>query len=213
VIEPGQVVFDIGAHVGTYTLLFARKVGSKGSVYAFEPLQDNVHLLHQVVALNGLEQTVKVEEVAVSDEAGTIEIFSFSPEESPFPLYPGPSGMNFSVIEGGGYSKKSGTTVKTITLDDFELPDGLEVDFVKIDTEGGEWKIIQGAKNFLERMTNVSLLIEVHALDLKRMDISPADLVGQIQELGFTCFGIEEQQDRLETRRLTLLANLVPAHS
>lgn len=202
VIEPGQVVFDIGAHVGIYTLLFARQVGSKGKVYAFEPMHYNVQLLRQMAALNGLERVVEVEEAAVSDKDGTIDIFSFSLEESPSPIYPGPSGMNLSVIEGGGYSRKSGTSVKTVTLDEYDIPNDLEVDFVKIDTEGAEWKIIQGAKNFLKRMTNISLLIEVHALDLQRADVSPSDLVGQIQELGFTCFGILQQGNKLETKRL-----------
>ncbi len=69
-VRDGMVVYDIGAHVGFYTLLAAECVGAKGEVVAFEPLPRNLRLLRQHLALNGYAN-VSVIEAAVADASGT----------------------------------------------------------------------------------------------------------------------------------------------
>src|ERR1035441_6724268 len=59
-IRPGMTVFDIGAHVGHYTLLAARIVGPTGRVYAFEPEPENFALLKRNVELNGYKNVTCV---------------------------------------------------------------------------------------------------------------------------------------------------------
>ncbi len=65
-LKPGMVVYDIGAHVGFYSLLFSRAVGSEGMVYAFEPFPGNVIFLRKHRQLNKLANII-VEEYAISD--------------------------------------------------------------------------------------------------------------------------------------------------
>lgn len=68
-ITEGSVVFDVGAHVGFYSLLASVLVGPRGSVFAFEPLQRNLFYLKQHLRLNDIEN-VTVIEAAVSDRGG-----------------------------------------------------------------------------------------------------------------------------------------------
>jgi len=70
VVERGTVVFDIGAHVGFYTLLAAALVGPQGTVIAFEPLPRNLRYLRSHIALNRVAN-VSVVEAAVADTGGT----------------------------------------------------------------------------------------------------------------------------------------------
>src|SRR5574341_673203 len=67
-IKKGDVVYDIGAHVGFYTLLASELVGPSGQVIAFEPLPRNLGYLHRHLALNSCKN-VTVIEAAVGNAA------------------------------------------------------------------------------------------------------------------------------------------------
>ena len=69
-VTEGSVVYDVGAHVGFYTLLASEVVGQGGKVIAFEPLPRNLHYLNKHLSLNRCEN-VKVIEAAVAEESGT----------------------------------------------------------------------------------------------------------------------------------------------
>src|SRR5271165_6466052 len=71
-VRPGMVVLDIGAHVGFFTLMFARAVGGNGAVFAFEPIPLTFAILKQNLALNGID-TVEAINVAASDHDGELE--------------------------------------------------------------------------------------------------------------------------------------------
>lgn len=68
-VRPGMVAFDIGAHVGFYTLLLAELVGPAGQVIAFEPAPLNIHYLREHIRLNRFAN-VTVIEAAVADSGG-----------------------------------------------------------------------------------------------------------------------------------------------
>ena len=71
-IKEGDIVIDIGAHIGYYTLLFSKLVGKTGKVFAFEAHPDNFTLLKQNVETNGYTNVV-VENKAVSNYNGKIK--------------------------------------------------------------------------------------------------------------------------------------------
>lgn len=70
-VKEGSVVFDLGAHVGFYTLLASVLVGPRGQVFAFEPVSRNLFFLKEHLRLNRVAN-VTVMEVAVSDRSGEV---------------------------------------------------------------------------------------------------------------------------------------------
>ena len=74
-IKKGDVVIDIGAHIGYYTVLFAKLVGPKGKVFAFEASPTNFEILKKNVNVNGY-QNVTLNNKAVSDKDGKLTLYS-----------------------------------------------------------------------------------------------------------------------------------------
>ncbi len=148
-LQPQRVFYDIGAHVGFYALLGAKAVRS-GSVFAFEPEPENVTVLNEVIARNGLSN-VSVCEVAVSDAPGKLS-FARSPNLR--------SSGHLSSIGCDTADTGEEITVDCTTLDLFcethPLPD-----VIKIDVEGAEAFVLRGARQVLRRKLP-ALLIEVH---------------------------------------------------
>lgn len=121
------ICFDVGANVGLYTLLFARYTGH---VYAFEPLPRNVQLLSRTVELNGA-RNVTIVPCAVSDSTGLATF-----EE----------GNNWAT---GKLSSGGKQPVATVSLDHFVSVCQVHPDLVKIDVEGAELAVLEGARHML----------------------------------------------------------------
>ncbi|MBI2035469.1 MAG: FkbM family methyltransferase [Candidatus Liptonbacteria bacterium] len=130
-IKRGDTVFDIGAHVGFYSLLFSQLVGPGGKVFAFEPLSRNVQLLKKHTGLNNISNVVVVE-CAVAETEGE-QFFSESAGNS--------LGMITNVPQL--------TKVKTVSLDEFVKNGKIVPNFLKIDVEGAELLVLSGAKELL----------------------------------------------------------------
>ena len=141
-IPTDGVVWDVGANVGFYSLLASRKARK---VIAIEPLPANLEYLHRHIALNGLESRVEVHEVAATNYDG----------EGKFRPIPG--------NRSEGALKPYGTMrVRTARLDRLtnELPD-----VIKIDVEGNELEVLQGAIEVLRRKTG-TVFVSRHSADL-----------------------------------------------
>jgi FkbM family methyltransferase len=136
-LDKGMTVADVGANIGYHTLFFAHHVGAEGSIFAFEPDQNNVHELHANVEKNNLRQ-VRVVESAVGDEVGNV---GFRSE------------LNGFVDETSSQSV-SATTIDSTFSDE-------SVDLMKIDVEGFELKALRGAQNVISR-DRPHLFVEVH---------------------------------------------------
>jgi FkbM family methyltransferase len=136
-IRPGQVVYDIGAHVGFYTILAARLAGEEGQVYAFEPFPPNYAYLNRHVQLNGL-RTVATYKQAVSDRAGALV---FQPGDNTYTGHlvekvPGPNDI----------------AVKVVTVDGLIAAGTLPPpDFVKVDVEGFEMNALRGMERLIQK--------------------------------------------------------------
>jgi len=132
-IRPGSVAFDIGAQAGYHTLLASVCVGPSGRVYAFEPLPRNLDYLSALVDLHRLKNVVVVD-AAVSDFHGSA---TFDAGTSPV---------------AGRLSTSGSIRVRCVQLDE-EVQTGRlpPPDFLKIDVEGAEMKLLTGARNILEQ--------------------------------------------------------------
>jgi FkbM family methyltransferase len=131
-ISTGDVVFDLGANVGFYTLLAAVCVGPRGRVLAFEPVETNVGMLRRHLALNRVT-TVQIIQAAVSDTTGTAV---FGPGSGP---------------TTGRLSPDGAIQVPTVTLDNLVFEQATPApQVIKIDIEGGEARALAGARRLIE---------------------------------------------------------------
>lgn len=142
-IKQGDVVFDIGAHVGFYSLLASELVGKTGKVFAFEPLQRNIFYLEKHIEINKREN-VKIIKAAVSDKSGTVSL-SDDCESS------------YARIEDGGKVK-----VKAVVIDNLVNNGKLPVpDAIKIDVEGAEFSVLKGAYSVIKKYKPV-IFLSIH---------------------------------------------------
>jgi FkbM family methyltransferase len=139
-LRPGDVAYDIGAHVGYCTHVMAKYVGPTGAVVAVEADPANCVLLRANVGVNRLG-AVRIVETAVSDTVGTIEFATFAAWSSVGRIARGDTPDDANIV-----------TVSVTTLDDLagqgkEGPPRL----IKIDVEGDEASVIRGALGVLEQ--------------------------------------------------------------
>lgn len=132
-VKEGDVVFDIGANVGFYSLLAAELVGEKGKVFVFEPLFQNYEYLRKHIELNGYKN-IKPFNIAISDKEGK-EFFSKS------------------LSSATGHLVDSGEIkVNTIAIDDWIKEKKLPIpNILKIDVEGAEDLVLKGAQSILKK--------------------------------------------------------------
>lgn len=131
-IRAGDVVFDVGAAVGYYTLLSSLLVGDQGRVVAFEPAPRNVAFLRHHLRINRLGNAT-VHQSAVGSRSGRVR---------------------FSMRRGTGTGRidqMGNTTVSVCRLDDMLAREPRMPTHVKIDVEGAELQVLQGAKSLLRR--------------------------------------------------------------
>jgi len=163
----GKVVYDIGAHIGYYAMTIALLADSPGMVYAFEPNRFNVERIG--INLSGnkdLAERIRIYEAAVSDRVGTAQFYFLRDVES------GASSGSFVSEAHTYYEKKQAylnsfeiAEVKTYSLDGIAplIGNGIRPDIIKIDVEGAEGSVLEGARNTLA-IYKPLLLIEVHSI-------------------------------------------------
>ena len=132
-VSKGDIVIDIGANIGTTVLSLSKQVSSEGKVLAFEPQSLMAQCLQTNLTLNDITNVV-VDSAAVSNKNG----WTF---------------LNDATFSGiGRYGEAgisdTGTRIKTIKLDEVEVP---KCSLIKIDVESYEWEVIQGGQKFLRK--------------------------------------------------------------
>ncbi len=175
-IEPGTVIYDIGANVGYFSLLAAVLTGKEGKVFAFEPLPRNIEFLRKHIALNKMEQ-ISVIEAAVSDHSG----------EAYFDL-----GASSAM---GHLSEAGEMRVRMVCLDEMlNKGDLLPPDYIKLDVEGAEYEVLLGARHLLETHRPV-IFLDTHNRKAHHLTIA------LLEEIGYR-FKILDGRDMQETREL-----------
>jgi FkbM family methyltransferase len=165
-IPNGGVVCDIGAALGDHAASYASMVGPTGSVHAIEPYRPYLECLrHNAQAL----PNVTVYDVALGADTATGTMVRSDAQ-------PNNHGMTHLVPTGVG-------TVQVTTLDRIAA-DWTRLDFVKIDVEGYEPAVLDGAADTLRRF-HPALLIEVNAWALAKKGSTPEDVYRRLRALGY----------------------------
>jgi FkbM family methyltransferase len=142
----GKNFWDIGSNIGFHSLYVAKIANH---VRAFEPEPTNNEILNQNVGMNNF-QNVKVHQIAISSTNGSTQLFRNATKGS----------GTHSLANDGRFDAEP-CTVETKTVDELSRQ-YTSPDFMKIDVEGAELKVLQGAQSVLENH-NLECLIEVHS--------------------------------------------------
>lgn len=183
-IKPGDTVLNIGAHVGYYTLMAARLVGSSGKVYAFEPNIDNFTLLSKNIKINGYKNVVLINK-AVAESSKKAKLF----------LSRVSTGMH-SLIDIDNNSSNS-IMVDTVSLDDFFGNDPPPVSVIKMDIEGGEYAALEGMTRLLKKMKHLTIFTEFSPFSIKKAKKSPRGFLNLLRNYGFKLYSIDESHKLL----------------
>lgn len=186
-INPKDIVIDIGANFGFYAINGAKIVGEQGNVYAFEPNQDAYKLLQENVNINGFSEIIHSYQACIGAEDG--ETNFYVSEES-----------SFSSLGATGRAKiREQITVPIYKLDSFLSQQGLTtVKAIKIDVEGFEYMVLQGLLDTLQRNPELVIMMEVSSknLDTQRRTELIA-ILKQIYQLNFRGWVVDLSPDRL----------------
>jgi FkbM family methyltransferase len=188
IVKGGDVVVDVGAHWGYYTLLAASLCGAQGRIFAFEPHPRNFSLLTKNMEANGLTNVVAVQK-AVSNRAGKEKLFQASVTTSHSLCELPPEWTS------GGTSPKEAIDVDTVALDDFFEPGSVEPRLVKMDAEGAEPLVLAGMQRLIERNPSLVLIMEFNAsyMDAK----ATTDFLDQFAARGLDLAIIDDDQRQL----------------
>jgi FkbM family methyltransferase len=172
IIKPDQIVYDLGSNNGLHSLLFSKLVGPNGKVIAFEPLDTNVSEIKQNIRLNGITN-IEIVPKAVSNKSGEISFLLGQHDKQ-------------GSLVGIGRESQNSIKIQCISIDDYIRDTNQNPDFIKIDVEGAESMVLEGASELLKNKPK--LFIELHTPE---QDVA----VGQIlKEFGYEVYRINENQ-------------------
>jgi FkbM family methyltransferase len=189
-LKPNMNVIDAGANIGIYSLLAAKSIGDDGRIWAFEPSQTTYNLFLDNLALNQVK-TVSAQRMALSDAQGQLTLRS----ENGF-------GDLYRHLDYSGKAAP-GDLIETVdvhTLDDFAASNNIDqIDFLKIDVEGGEYCLLKGAHHLLARSPNVIVMVEIEEDWCLRNGFKPEDAFELLRSQGFTLYWWSKRQAQWST--------------
>jgi FkbM family methyltransferase len=148
-LRPGDSFIDVGANAGYFSAMGASIVGAKGQVHAFEPNPPVSRLLQRSVALNGYESRMRVNQLAVTDREGSVQLWC-SPDEKATDIA--------TTLRAGG---RVPVQVESTTLDAYCFASGIDkLRLIKIDVEGAELEVLRGASQVLGTIRPDAVVIE-----------------------------------------------------
>jgi len=182
IIKEGDVVVDIGANIGYYTLLFAKLVGKSGKVFAFEPEPTNFNLLKKNCEVNGYKN-IQLIKKAVSDNTEKTKLFLNEFNKGAHTL-------------GHSTEFKEFIEIESIKLDDYFENFKGEINFMKMDIEGAEIKAVKGMPLLLKKMKNIKIMTEFNPKLIKNCRFEPEDYVELLKEFEFNIYQLDAKMKK-----------------
>lgn len=173
--EEGDVFLDVGTNIGSSLLQFAKNVGKTGRVYGFEPDQLNFQQCQNNIRLNNFDN-VQVSNIALGNKSSKVKLVVDTESNR---------GGNRILDEANG---KDYTEVEVVPLDEWVEQQLISaIDFIKIDVEGFELNVLQGATESLKKFSP-RLFIELDDENLKLQGQSAKELVVFLNEMGYCTY-------------------------
>lgn len=188
-VKNGDVCIDVGANVGMYSIMLSRICGKNGTVLSFEPTPEVFHYLSKIIR-NGINKlsNVKLYQMALGNHTGNVSLI-FQNEKN---------GEISDTLTRIGEDQGA---VRMTTLDavvkKLELR---EVNFIKIDVEGYELKVLKGSVELLQKYHPI-LLMEIDNMWLARYGSSYEEILSFLSSLGYKQVILEECSFRIASRK------------
>lgn len=173
-IRQGDICLDVGGNTGIYAMLFAQQTGETGAVYVFEPIRRNTLAILLAAEINEFGG-VRVFEGVAGSENGQVKI-----------VIPESDGAYAHIKKHA--NEMEGMLVRSVTLDTFIENSQLNrIDILKIDVEGAEFEVLQGARGLLacvERSPRI-VMIELCTQFLADFDTSIDAVISYMGNFGY----------------------------
>jgi FkbM family methyltransferase len=179
-----KVIIDIGANVGIYSVIAARLAVRDGKVHAFEPIAENLFYLEKNIVLNKSQNKVLVVPAAIGSKAGNLKLFLSDRQigtHSVAQLSPRAVAVEVPVVTVDGYVKANKIHA---------------VDVIKIDVEGYDGFVVDGAKKTLKKH-KPTLFIEFNPPLLKACKYNPDLFLENLMTIYQNCYVIDEYKNRI----------------
>ena len=188
ILPINAVIFDIGANIGLISMMLQKR-HQDAKFYAFEPVLPTFEKMKKNIELNNVSPDICLFNIGFSDKCEDIEFYLPGTDEA----------ASIQPINDSFYLKKSLETMQKVLctvkkIDTFIKKNKLEkLDFIKIDTEGNEKFVLEGAKETLLRLKPIiySELLRKHCA---RFHYSPNEVINFMSELDYSCFILENKK-------------------
>lgn len=180
-IKHGDVFYDIGAHLGEFTIIAGKLVCEEGEVHAFEPIPYIFDYLINNIKLNKLNNVKAINKV-VSNESGPVT----------FEVYSEPSISRINLKDNIG-SQKNIIRCDAITIDEYIKKNKLP-NFVKIDVEGAELFVLEGMVNLLslEPKRAPVIVLELLEKNCKNFGYSIINIIEFLNKYNYKLYDVKK---------------------
>lgn len=183
-LNKGDTFIDIGANIGYYTVIAADRVGKDGRVIAYEPSKENHAILMRNIDSNSLQQ-VNAFNLGLSDHSCESSLFLNEENNGDHRIF-------------NDDDKRSSVTINLANATEHLSSIVNKIDFIKIDTQGAEYHIINGLKPLIKaNQQSIKLIIEFWPYGLKHCGASGLKLWRLLNGFNFDIFNIDHTNRRL----------------
>jgi FkbM family methyltransferase len=201
VVKEKDVVVDLGANIGYFTLLAAKLVGERGKVFAFEPEPKNYIYLKKNIEINNHHNVIAVQK-AVSDKNGTTKLYlcDYDSGHHTINKYEG-----IEAYSRGRPVEKRSIEIETVTLDEFFKGKEESIDVIKMDVEGAETLALAGMDNILKTNKNLKMFVEFFPLLIRKMGNSPEEFIHRLlEDYHFSIYIIPGDYDAIKGKMIKI---------
>jgi FkbM family methyltransferase len=179
VVSPGMVFFDVGAHVGQYSLIASKLVGQDGAVHSFEPHPILFEALRRNLRRNQCHNVCS-HNAAADVHPGSSTLFLATA-----------SNVGATSLRPPANDSGERSAVQRSALDTYVRSRGIgRVDLVKLDVEGAELDALQGARAVLVENPEICIIYEIFEPTARLFGRSTTDVARYLRTLGFQIFRI-----------------------
>ncbi|WP_202962350.1 FkbM family methyltransferase [Congregibacter litoralis] len=183
--RPGDIVVDVGANLGYFSILSALNPAIASRIFAFEPAADNVLLLQKNLRWNRCERDVEIVPIALGDDDGQCALYRNEDNRGDHQIYAGDGPRSQEMI-----TVRHGAGLLSPRID--------RIDLLKVDTQGSEQAVMQGLLPLLHKSAdNLRMLVELTPYSLRLAGSSGRVLVTLIAALGLPLWIVDHVEHRL----------------